>query len=212
MPLDPQQLPDDPQTLRKMIVDLSAQLDRQAVEKLKIERMVRELLDAKRLQSSERLSPEQLALFEALWQTRQSSADGENKSPDDEQTPPTAGGGEPDEAKKKSRGGRRPLSARLERQRIVHDLAEADKHCAGCGETLRPIGEDASERYEYVPASLTVVEDVCLKLRIAQTARRSNVPASQTLRSRLSSLSRSSRTALRSQSIGFNLIRTPSGG
>jgi hypothetical protein len=60
VPLDPQQLPDGPQALRKMIVDLSAQLDRQAAEKLKIERMVRELLDAKRLQSSERLSPEQL--------------------------------------------------------------------------------------------------------------------------------------------------------
>jgi transposase len=166
VPLDPQQLPDDPQALRKMIVDLSAQLDRQAAEKLKIERMVRELLDAKRLQSSERLSPEQLALFEAMWQARQSESGGaatnaeDNTSGDDDQDPPAAG--EPDKANKKSRGGRRPLAAHLERQRIVHDLAEADKHCAGCGETLRPIGEDTSERYEYVPASLTVVEDVCL--------------------------------------------------
>ncbi len=150
-----------------MVVDLSAQLDRQAVEKLKIERMMRELLDAKRLQSSERLSPEQLALFEAMWQARQAGdAADQDQTPDDEQdppTPPAAGGSDEAAAQKKNRGGRRPLAKHLERQRIVHDLAEADKHCAGCGETLRPIGEDTSERYEYVPASLTVVEDVCLK-------------------------------------------------
>ena len=149
-----------------MIVDLSAQLDRQAVEKLKIERMVRELLDARRLQSSERLSPEQLALFEAMWQARQAdAAAGQDQKPDDEQDPPTppAASGSDEIAQKKNRGGRRPLAAHLERQRIVHDLAEADQHCAGCGETLRPIGEDTSERYEYVPAALTVVEDVCLK-------------------------------------------------
>lgn len=104
-----------------MIIDLSAQLDRQAVEKLKIERMVRELLDARRLQSSERLSPEQLALFEAMWQARQAesgdaASGAEDNSDDDEQGPPAAG--EPDKANKKSRGGRRPLAAHLERRRM----------------------------------------------------------------------------------------------
>ena len=44
--------------------------------------------------------------------------------------------------------GRRPLPSHLKRERIVHDLAETDRHCAGCGEDLRRIGEEISERYE----------------------------------------------------------------
>ena len=49
------------------------------------------------------------------------------------------------------------------RERIVHDLAEAEKHCGCCGKDLRLIGEETSERYEYIPASMKVIEDVRLK-------------------------------------------------
>jgi transposase len=45
----------------------------------------------------------------------------------------------------------------------VHDLLQQEKHCTGCAKDLRLIGEEASERYEYIPASLLVIEDVCLK-------------------------------------------------
>jgi transposase len=45
----------------------------------------------------------------------------------------------------------------------VHDLAEVEKHCNGCGKNLRLIAEETSERYEYIPASIKVVEDVRLK-------------------------------------------------
>ena len=38
-----------------------------------------------------------------------------------------------------------------------------EKHCDTCDQDLRPIGEESSERYEYTPAKLTVVEDVCKK-------------------------------------------------
>jgi transposase len=37
-------------------------------------------------------------------------------------------------------------------------LAEAEKHCDSCKQALRPIGEETSERYEYVPAQVTVIE------------------------------------------------------
>ena len=46
MALDAQQLPDDPRIPRKMVLDLSGQLDRQPLEKLKLEDLLRELLDA----------------------------------------------------------------------------------------------------------------------------------------------------------------------
>ncbi len=38
--------------------------------------------------------------------------------------------------------GRRALPAHLERERIVHDLDEAEKHCAVCAQDLREFGED----------------------------------------------------------------------
>ncbi|PYT10704.1 MAG: hypothetical protein DMG59_28140 [Acidobacteria bacterium] len=47
--------------------------------------------------------------------------------------------------------------------RIVHDLAEAEKHCAACTEDLRLIGEETSEHYEYIPAQVIVIEDICKK-------------------------------------------------
>ena len=40
----------------------------------------------------------------------------------------------------------------------MHDLAEEEKHCAACDQDLRPIGEESSERYEYIPAQVKTVE------------------------------------------------------
>jgi transposase len=37
------------------------------------------------------------------------------------------------------------------------------KHCKECNQELRKIGEEVSEHYEYVPAQLKVIEDVCIK-------------------------------------------------
>jgi hypothetical protein len=47
----------------------------------------------------------------------------------------------------------------LRRERIVHDLAEAEKHCVGPAADRRR----DSELYEYIPASMKVIQDVCLK-------------------------------------------------
>jgi len=38
--------------------------------------------------------------------------------------------------------------------------AEAEKHCAACDQDLRAFGEETSERYEYIPAQVIVIEDV----------------------------------------------------
>lgn len=60
---------------------------------------------------------------------------------------------------RKRAGGKQPLARHLERERIVHDLTDAEKHCVTCQQDLRPIGEESRERYEYIPAQLTVIED-----------------------------------------------------
>ena len=161
MAIDPKHLPEDPRALQQMVLDLMAQLDRELSERTKIESLLRELLDGKRNRKSEQLSTDQLALFAATWQARQAEAEASavpNGSDDDDATPGAAGS-----APKKQTGGRHPLPRHLKRERIVHDLADSEKHCAACQQDLRPIGEESSERYEYIPAQLTVIEDVCKK-------------------------------------------------
>ena len=43
-------------------------------------------------------------------------------------------------------------------------------------EDLRPIGEEASERYEYLPAQWLVIEDICQKYACACTVKTAGKP------------------------------------
>jgi transposase len=174
--IDPKHLPIDPKVLQQMVLDLMAQLDRESTERNKIESLLRELLDARRSRKSEQLCADQLALFAAAWQARQAEAEAleaPSSSDDDDPATPGAGGAAP----QKKTGGRHPLAQHLKRERIVHDLADAEKHCTACQQDLRPIGEESSERYEYVPAQLTVIEDVCKKYACACTVKTATKPS-----------------------------------
>ena len=175
MPIDPKHLPDDPKILQQIILDLMGQLDHEHTERAKIENLLRELLDAKRGRKSEQLSDDQLTLFAAAWEARHpedASTDGIDGDGG------TAGnsGGDPTDQKKKPGGGRQPLARHVKRERIVHDLADHDKPCPDCAQPLRPMGEESSERYEYIPASLLVIEDVCLKYACQCTVRTAGKP------------------------------------
>ena len=174
MALDPKHLPEDPKVLQQMVLDLMAQLDHEFTERNKIEALLRELLDAKRNRKSEQLSADQLALFAELLQARQAQAESPVKGGDSDDD--AVGGGTGDAAPKRRTGGRQPLPKNLLRERIVHDLGEEEKHCASCQKDLRPIGEETSERYEYIPAQLKVVEDVCKKYACDCTVKTATKP------------------------------------
>ena len=58
--------------------------------------------------------------------------------------------------------GRQPLPPTLPRQRVELDVADTDKVCA-CGHTKTRIGETVTEKLEYVPASMRVIETVRFK-------------------------------------------------
>ena len=113
------------------------QLDRESAERNKVEALLRELLDSKRNRKSEQLSVDQLALFATAWQARQVAAGAPPKTdtPDDQDPGAQAGGGETTPPKRN--GGRQPLARHLKRERIVHDLADAEKHCAACQQEIR---------------------------------------------------------------------------
>ncbi len=178
MAIDPNTLPRDAETLRKIVVDLAAQLDRSLAEQNKYQSLLRELLEAQRNRQSEQLSKEQLALFEAAWQAHSTEAESAAGEDDDELDGDAGTGPTPRATSSQKRGGgRQPLARHLKRERIVHDLAEAEKHCAGCGQELRLIAEETSERYEYIPASMKVIQDVCLKYACDCTVKTATKPA-----------------------------------
>jgi hypothetical protein len=56
VPIDPNSLPRDAETLRKIVVDLAEQLDRSLAEQNKYQTLLRELLEAQRNRKSEQLA------------------------------------------------------------------------------------------------------------------------------------------------------------
>src|ERR1700709_2223169 len=115
-----------------MVLDLIAQLDAEQARRIKTENLLRQLLAAKSGRRSEQITEEQLALSEAelnaqgvdVEDLRKDSDAG--KGPDDNDPPAAQGNTE-----SPSRG-RRPLPAHLKRERIIHDLTDAEKHCTEC--------------------------------------------------------------------------------
>jgi transposase len=54
-----------------------------------------------------------------------------------------------------------------ERRRVVCDLAEQKRQCPPCRGELRHMRSEISERLEYVPTSLYVIEEACHKYACA---------------------------------------------
>ncbi len=163
LPVDPKTLPEDAETLKQMVVDVTAQLDR-------TERLLRQLLAAKTGRKSEQLSREQLALFAAeLGLDLPEAKDSDDQDDEPPASASASGSGKP--------RGRKPLPRHLKRERIEHDLPEWEKHCAHCDQDLRRIGEEVSERYEYLPAQMKVIEDACFTYACACTVKTAAKPA-----------------------------------
>jgi transposase len=81
---------------------------------------------------------------------------------------------------------RKPLPKDLPREVVVHDISDADKVCDCCQGALHKIGEDTSEKLEFIPAQVKVIEHVrpkyacraCEKDGISNTIKQAPVPNS----------------------------------
>ena len=81
---------------------------------------------------------------------------------------------------------RKPLPSDLPREVIVHDIDDADKVCGLCDNELHRIGEDKSEKLEFIPAQIKVIEHVrpkyacrhCEKNGTTNTIKQAPVPKS----------------------------------
>jgi transposase len=178
VPIDRKQLPKSADVLQQMVLDLIAQLDASEARRVKTENLLRQLLAARSGRRSEQITEEQLALFEAELKAQGVNVEELSKGKDAGNDPgdkgPTPSTGSSTDTNPR---GRRALPGHLKRERIVHDLEEAEKHCDLCAQDLREFGEETSERYEYVPAQLIVIEDVCKKYSCACTVKTAGKPS-----------------------------------
>lgn len=111
-----------------------------------LENQVRYLVTKQYGTKSEKLSPDQLALFDA-----DSETDTEEEAAEEETVQITF--------ERKRRGKRRKLDDALERQIIEYELSESDRAC-DCGGHLEPVSTKTSEQYEYIPAQVVVIRHV----------------------------------------------------
>ena len=81
---------------------------------------------------------------------------------------------------------RKPLPKGLPREVIVHDISDEEKVCGCCAGELHRIGEDKSEKLQFIPAQVKVIEHVrpkyasrtCEKDGISNTVKQAPVPHS----------------------------------
>ncbi len=164
MQIDPNHLPQDPAALRQMVLSLLEELGAKERDLARVKHMLEQLLRWRYGPKRERVDENQLFLFAVAM----ASAGAEQATPPPQTDPPPA---EPAAstmpAPKRKGHGRQRLPESLERRRVVFDLAEHERHCPQCQGELKRIGEEISERLEYVPASLHVIEEACQKYACA---------------------------------------------
>jgi transposase len=135
-----EKLPDDALSLKKIIASQQQQIDH-------LQEMLRlfqnELFGRKSEARVEAVNPNQLQLF----------------TPTEAVKPITPEDKVPVKGHTRKKSGRKPLPEDLPRVDVVHDIPEAQKQCA-CGATLSRIGEDVSEKLDYIPATLRVIRNI----------------------------------------------------
>jgi len=125
-------LPDDPAALQQLVRELLAEVRRLRQDNEQLRHRLDQALRLHFGQRSERSRPRRARV------------------PRDQ--------AERDEAMSRPGHGRQSLPEHLPRERIVYDLAEADKPCPCCGGPRVCIGEQVSEQLDYRPASFFVVQ------------------------------------------------------
>jgi transposase len=151
-PITAEQLPDDPDTLKSMIVELLLSMQQERRDNQALHHRIALLLRRLYGRRNEHFDPNQLLLFpesDAVPDTTVAAA-----------TEPAA------EAKPKRKcrpHGRRRLPENLPRLPKHHVLTQAELVCSSCGHLREEIGLDKSEQLDYKPASLFVIEHIVHK-------------------------------------------------
>jgi transposase len=146
-------LPDDPVVLKRVLAELLEALrtSRREIEQLqnRLDQVLRRLYGPR----AERFDPQQPLLF--------ATPAVEPAAP----PPPVAAGTDAaaPAGPRRSQHGRQRPPAHLPRDRRVYELTEAERRCPCCGAARVALGQETSAQFDYIPASLRVIEHVRLK-------------------------------------------------
>ena len=167
MSIDKNNLPDDPEQLKEIIVNLSKE-KQEVYSKLeqehtslkeehsslkeehshleeKYKSLQRQLYGKK----SEKLTPEDEHQMRLFNEAEEGSGEEAQLQTQAEETTEVKG-----HTRKKR--GRKPLPVHIDREEIIHDLTEEDKACPCCGKERPVIGEVTSEELDIIPPKMIV--------------------------------------------------------
>jgi transposase len=148
-------LPSDLNTCHEMINNLAEELSKSQFMIEKLQHQMSLLLKSRYGSRRDRIDPNQLKLFEI---------EDQETTPDNASEPEIIEEETHQRKKKKHKDhGRQILPSHLERKRIEHDITDEERNCGHCGAEKTRIGEEISERLEYEPASLYVIQDIRFK-------------------------------------------------
>src|SRR5262245_3497957 len=160
-PTAAEHLPDDPATLKRMVMELVASLHERQRDIEALRHRLHVLLRRLYGPRGERFDPRQLLLF--LEPAAGQDAVTAHSEP-----------AEPTKPQRRCRPhGRRRMPEGLPREPRHHELSEAERVCRGCGRLRIDIGADKSEQLDYRPASLFIVEHYVHKYVCPCCSRRS---------------------------------------
>jgi len=150
-----EQLPDDIETLKRLIIERDALVEAKRLEvveaRLLIEKLKLQIARYKRIQfgrTSER-HDERVAQLELIVEELEA-----NLPPSEEPAPASP---QTNDAPAKDKPARRPLPEHLPRTTQEHAPACG---CPACGTALRRMGEDVSEQLEFIPEHFKVIRHV----------------------------------------------------
>lgn len=149
------ELPEDPQALKRLVLDLVRENRQLKVKQDTLEEQIRLLLHKRFGSNSEKYRAEQSDLFNEAEAYSDGSAGLDEAAPiaseaPSEISPPAAHSGQ---------RGRKALPAELPRVDIIHDLPEGLRQCSE-GHALEVIGEDISEQLDIIPAKVQVLRHI----------------------------------------------------
>lgn len=152
-PAPPDSLPDDPATLKRMVLELIATLAETRHEREQLQRRIELLLHRIYGRRSERFDPNQPLLFPDLNQAPDLPSPAAAASPADT---------EPQASKKKNRHkhGRKQLPKNLEHKEEHHRLTAAELACPACGTQREEIGTETTPQLDYKPASIFIRDHI----------------------------------------------------
>jgi transposase len=164
MPSQRHQLPDDIDALKALVTEQAAQNARLQAEKqasdqenarlnarvLSLQEQLNLALARRYAASSEKLSPDQILLFDEAEADALAALEAAAEAEADIEVP----------AHTRKKRGRKPLPDTLPRVDVIHEIPEDQRHCPHDGQVLAEINQVISEQLDIIPAQIRVIRHI----------------------------------------------------